>query len=150
QVGLARQLGAFAVLPVALSARVGFHLFAGELGEAASLVDELATIAQAAQAPLPPYGALALMAWRGREDDASSLIRSVTAELGPRGEGMGLTLVEHATAVLYNGCGRYQEALEAAQRGAANPYELAFSTWSLAELVVAAARTNQRALAEDA
>jgi len=149
-VRVARQLGAFAVLPLAASARVGFHLFAGELTAAASLVDELASLAEAVQVPFPPYASLALSAWRGHEGDASELIRAVTAEAGPRGQGMGLTLVEHATAVLYNGLGRYQDACEAARRGAANPDELAFSMWSLAELIEAAMRTNQRVLADDA
>jgi DNA-binding CsgD family transcriptional regulator len=63
---------------------------------------------------------------------------------------MGLTLIEHAKAVLYNGLGRYREACEAARRGAAHPRELAISNWSLPHLVEAAVRTDQRALAEDA
>jgi DNA-binding CsgD family transcriptional regulator len=63
---------------------------------------------------------------------------------------MGLTLVEHASAVLYNGLGRYREAREVAQRGAANPPELAFSMWSLPQLIEAAMRSGQPALARDA
>jgi len=63
---------------------------------------------------------------------------------------MGLTLIEHAEAVLYNGLGRYQEACAAAQRGAANPQELAFSLSSLPQLVEAATRSSQPTLADDA
>jgi ATP/maltotriose-dependent transcriptional regulator MalT len=63
---------------------------------------------------------------------------------------MGLTLVEHAEAMLYIGLCRYPEACAAAQRGTANPQELAFSTWSFSQLVEAAARSNQRELADDA
>jgi DNA-binding CsgD family transcriptional regulator len=74
----------------------------------------------------------------------------VSADLHPRGKGMGLTLVEHAAAVLYNGLGRYQEACEAAQRGAAHPQELAFANWCLVQLVEAAARSGQDDLARDA
>ena len=58
--------------------------------------------------------------------------------------------MEHSSAVLYNGLARYQEACDAAQRGAANPQELAFSTWSLPQLIEAAIRSDKPALAEDA
>jgi DNA-binding CsgD family transcriptional regulator len=149
-IALARQAGALFVLPIALSARIGLHLFAGELTTAASLIDEVAAVTEATASGLPPYGALALAAFRGREAEATELIRAVRDELAPRGDGMGLTLVEHATAVLYNGLGRYGEACEAAQRGAASPQELAFSTWSLPQLVEAAVRSDQPALAQDA
>ena len=147
---LARQVGALTQLPIALSARIRLHLFAGELALAASLVEEVTAVTEATGSRVPPYGALALAAWQGREAEASERIRSARAELGSRGEGMGLTLVEHATAVLYNGLGRYQEACEAAQRGAAHPQELAFSNWSLVELVEAAVRNDQPELARGA
>jgi hypothetical protein len=149
-VQLARQVGALAVLPLALSARIGLHLFAGELDQAASLVDEVESVGEATGNRLPPYGALALAAWQGREAEASRMIAAARTDLVPRGEGMGLTLVDHAAAVLYNGLGRYEEACEAAQHGASHPMELAFSTWSLVQLVEAAARSDQPALAHDA
>ncbi len=148
--GLAREAGALTVLPLALAARIGLHLFAGELTKAASLVEESAAVVAATGTGLPDYGSLALAAFRGREAQATSMIQAAREQLGPRGEGMGLTLVEHAAAVLYNGLGRYEEACDAAQRGAAHPQELAFAAWSLPQLVEAAARTAQPALAQDA
>ena len=149
-IALAREAGALSVLPIALSARVGLHLFAGELGAAASLIDEAESVTRATGSGLPPYGALALAAYQGRQAEAERLIAAVRAEVGPRGDGMGLTLVEHAAAVLYNGLGRWDEAREAAERGAANPQELAFSTWSLPQLVEAAVRSDRQELAADA
>jgi len=149
-IGLARQAGALTLLPLALSARIGLHLFAGELATAASLNEEVVTVTEATGSGLPPYGTLAIAAFRGRETEAAELIGSARAELGPRGEGMGLTLVEHAAAVLYNGLGRYPDACEAAGRGAAHPQELAFSMWSLPQLIEAATRSNEPALAHDA
>jgi ATP/maltotriose-dependent transcriptional regulator MalT len=107
-------------------------------------------ITEATGNQLPPYGRLALAASRGDEAEAEELIRTITPELAPRGEGMGLTLVEHAKATLYNGLGRYRDACDAAQRGAHHPHELAFSTWSLVQLVEAAARSDQMELAIDA
>jgi hypothetical protein len=130
-----------------LSARIGLHLFAGELDQAASLVDEVDSVGEALGNRLPPYGALALAAWQGRESEASSMIDGARTRLVPRGEGMGLTLVDHAAAVLYIGLGRYEDACEAAQHGASHPQELAFSTWSLVQLVEAAARSGHPARA---
>jgi DNA-binding CsgD family transcriptional regulator len=149
-VELARQAGALTVLPLALASRVGLHLFAGELATAASLVDEFGTVIEATRSGLPRYDVLALSAFRGREAETESLAAEILAELEPRGEGMGMTLVEHASAVLYNGLGRYGEARDASQRGAANPPELAFSTWSLPQLIEAAMRSGRPALAHDA
>jgi DNA-binding CsgD family transcriptional regulator len=120
------------------------------VSEAASLVEEVGAITEATGSRLPPYGAIAPAAWQGREAEATALIRTARGELDPRGEGMGLTLIEHATAMLYNALGRYREACEAAQRGAAYPQELAFSAWSLVLLVEAAARSDQSALARAA
>ncbi len=147
---LARTAGALSILPIALSTRVGLHLFAGELTTAASLVEEIVAVTDVTRSGLPPYGALALAAFRGDEAGALKLIEAVRAEVGPRGDGMGLTLVEHAEAVLFNGLGRYAEACEAAQRGAAFPHELGVSTWSLSQLVEAASRSDQPAVAQDA
>ncbi|HET9387712.1 MAG TPA: AAA family ATPase, partial [Gemmatimonadales bacterium] len=121
----ARQAGALGWLPIALSARVGRHLFAGELGEADLLVHELATITKAIVLPIPPYSAVALAAYRGNESEAAPLATAILAAAEQRGDGMGMTLVQHAQAVLYNGLGRYEEAFAAAEQGAANPAELA-------------------------
>ena len=149
-VRLARQAGALNVLPLALASRIGLHLFAGELAVAASLVDEFGAITRATRSGLPRYDGLALAAFRGREGEARNLTSEIVSDLAPRGEGMGLTLVEHSSAVLYNGLGLYHEAFDAAERGAANPQELGFSTWSLPQLIEAATRDNQPAVAEDA
>jgi DNA-binding CsgD family transcriptional regulator len=47
-----------------------------------------------------------------------------------------------ATAVLSNGLSRYGEALIAAEQASADPGELGLASWSLAELIEAAARTG--------
>jgi DNA-binding CsgD family transcriptional regulator len=60
-----------------------------------------------------------------------------------RGEGLWLVATEWASAVLYNGLGRYQEALAAAEQAAGHPHELGVSTWVPTELIEAAARSGQ-------
>jgi DNA-binding CsgD family transcriptional regulator len=147
---LARHAGALAVLPIALSSRMGLHFFAGEFAEAAALVNEFSTVNEVMGNHLPPYGALALAAWQGRPDIVSGLIRSISAEGTARGEGMGLTIVNYSSAVLHNALGRYQEAMAAAEQGAGYLDELGFSTWSLVELVEAAARSGRPDRAGDA
>jgi DNA-binding CsgD family transcriptional regulator len=150
QVQLARDAGALAVLFIALRSRIGLHLYAGELAAAASLIEEAAAVAEATGTRFAPYEVLALAAWRGREADASELIRAGTTEVVARGEGMGLAIIRWTSAVLYNGLGRYDEALTAAQEASAYPQELLFSTWGLVELIEASVHMGKPELATEA
>jgi DNA-binding CsgD family transcriptional regulator len=150
QVQLARDTGALAVLFIALRGRIGLHLQAGELAAAASLVEEVEAVAAATGNRFAPYDALALAVWRGREADASALILAGVEEVAARGEGMGLSIIRWASAVLYNSLGRYEEALAAAQQASAHPQELLFSTWGLVELIEAAVRSGSPEPAADA
>ena len=109
-VRIAREAGALSELPLALSQRVYMHLFAGELTVAASLVDEIEAATEATGATLAPYGEVGLAALRGREAEAISLIDSSRADAARRGEGIGLSVLDWAEAVLYNGLGRYEDA----------------------------------------
>jgi ATP/maltotriose-dependent transcriptional regulator MalT len=58
----------------------------------------------------------------------------------PRGEALGLTAAYWASAVLYNGLGRYEDAVAGAARASEHPEHLPFFNWSLVELIEAAAR----------
>ena len=140
---LARQAGALPMLPVALSARVGMHLYAGELAEAASLAEEADAITAATGLWLPRYGALALAAWRGREADVAALLEPTLEAATTRGHGMVLTLVHNAAAVFYNSLGRYAHALTAAERAAEHPADLGFAMLALPELVEAGVRDGK-------
>jgi DNA-binding CsgD family transcriptional regulator len=141
-VELARDAGALGVLPIALSQRAGLHLYRGEFAAAASLIGEAAAITEATESQLPIYAPLALAAFRGREREASELTDSSTKELVRRGEGVALTFVQWATAVLDNGLGRYEDALAAAQRACEDPHELVFSLWATVELIEAVTRSG--------
>ena len=149
-VQLARDAGALSVLLHALSFRIGLHHYAGELAVAASLVEEVAAVTEATGSRLAPYGAVALAAWQGREAEASRLIDATINEVVARGEGRGLTFIEWASAVLYNGLGRYEDALAAAAPAAEHPHELSFSTRALPELIEAATRSGKIETAADA
>src|SRR5690606_24740437 len=120
--------------------RAGVHVLAGEFDAAATLIEEANTITAATgYAPLR-YHALSVAAWRGREVDAVKLIQATTDRATARGEGRVVGLTGHLTAVLYNGLGRYQEALAAAQKSCEDE-DLGFYGWTLIELIEAAARS---------
>src|SRR5205807_113530 len=148
-VQLARDAGALTVLPIALISRMAVHLWAGELAAAAALIDEVEAVTDATGSHLAPYGALGLAAWRGRKAEAAELIETSLKEVVARGEGQGLALIGWTSAVLYNGVGRYEDALDAAQQVGEHPEELPYA-WGLVELIEAAARSGKAARAGDA
>ncbi|MDP9257563.1 MAG: LuxR C-terminal-related transcriptional regulator, partial [Actinomycetota bacterium] len=149
-VQIAREAGALGELPLALSQRVYAHLFAGELTTAASLVDEIRSASEATGSNLTPYGAVGLAAIRGREAEAISLIDESRQDATRRGEGVGLSVLDWALALLYNGLGRYDEARVAALRVTEFPHDLSTSNWGMAELIEAAVRAGTPELAADA
>jgi DNA-binding CsgD family transcriptional regulator len=150
QVDLIRDAGALSVLPYALTARIFAHVFAGELARATSLVEELSTVAEATRSSSPPQGAIALAAWEGQEAETLRLVKANMPELVKRGEGMGVSMAQWALAVLYNGLGRYEEALAAASQGLADAQPLGLAGWARIELIEAAARSGNVHLAADA
>ncbi len=141
-VQLARESGALGELPLALISRTFTLLFAGELTTAAALADEVQAVKEATGSSLAPYGALGLAALRGDEAGARDLIDATIGEVTGRGEGVGITFAEWASAVLHNGLGRYREAAAAARRATAFDVPLAPVGWSLVELTEAAVRSG--------
>ena len=142
QVTLARDAGALIALPIAFNTRAGLHLFAGEFADAASLVAQAKSVTESTGSSIAPYGALALAVFRGQEAQAAQLIQTATDEAGRRGEGLGLTFVQWADAVLCNSLGRYEEALAAAQRASEDFPAARFANWALVELIEAAVRSG--------
>jgi DNA-binding CsgD family transcriptional regulator len=142
QVQLARKAGALSLLPIALIERFGVQLFVGDLEAAASLVAEAEAVVEATGSQLAPQGAIALAAWRGREAEASALIQASRQDVERRGEGLWLIATDWASAVLFNGLGRYEDALAAAEQAAEDPHELGLSTWVPTEIIEAAVRSG--------
>jgi DNA-binding CsgD family transcriptional regulator len=149
-VQLARSVGALSELPVALNSRAFMLLFAGELPAAAALIQELQPAIEATGTRLAPYPTLGLAALAGRAAEATALIDAITRDVTPRGEGIGLTVVDWARAVLNNGLGNYQEAMTAAQRSTGYLREMTAPTWTMVELIEAAARSGRNDIAADA
>jgi DNA-binding CsgD family transcriptional regulator len=148
-VSLARDAGALAVLPTALTYRACVHLHAGEFAEASALIEEAVAISQATGHAPFRNASMLLLAWRGQEVAALRAIESGIQDAKRRGEGRAIGFADYATAVLYSGLGRYQDALAAAQRACA--YEdLGFFGWALVELVEAGVRSDASDAASDA
>jgi DNA-binding CsgD family transcriptional regulator/tetratricopeptide (TPR) repeat protein len=149
-VQLARDAGALTALPIALGSRIAFSMHAGELAATASLVDEVRAVTEATRGRLAPYAAVSLAAWRGREAEASELLEARMIEVAARGEGLGLTVIHYASAVLFNGLGRYEDALDAAQKATEDPHDLGPANFALSELIEAAARSGMPERADNA
>jgi DNA-binding CsgD family transcriptional regulator/tetratricopeptide (TPR) repeat protein len=150
QVQLARDAGALTVLPGALALRGRLLVFAGEFAAADELREEAHDVTAAIGTPDESYSRLVLAAWQGDEARASELLEATLREAVPRGEGIALTVTQWARAVLYNGLGRYEDALPAAEQAMEHPEELAESSWGLIELVEAATRSGRADRAADA
>jgi DNA-binding CsgD family transcriptional regulator len=137
-VRLARDTGALALLPVALVYRSGAQVFAGELDSAAALIQEADEIAVATGNAGFRFAGVLVGAWRGVEAEAMELIN---AGLESRGEGRVPALAGYATAILNNGLGRYEAAVEGAKRGS-DDGDWGYDGASLPELVEAATRAG--------
>jgi DNA-binding CsgD family transcriptional regulator len=151
QVSLARDAGALVQLSSALNTLSIVVAWTGDFAAAAALIAEREEIVEAAgsQFNLHPFGAIQLAAWRGDEARALALIEGSLATALSRGAGMAVASIQWATAVLYNGLGRYREALAAAQQASEHPQEV-WTTLILPELIEAAARSGQAARAAEA
>ena len=149
-VRLARSLGALSELPLALNFKVFMLVLAGDLTAAEASIQELQATMEATGINLGPYAALAVAAVRGRQTEAAALIAASNREVIERGEGAGISSAEWASAVLNNGLANYQEAMTAALRACAHPWEFVTPTAAAVELVEAAARSGRGDVAADA
>jgi DNA-binding CsgD family transcriptional regulator len=146
-VKLARDAGALSELPLAVRSRILLHSHSGELAEGAALIAEAQIVAGATGSQLAPYGATGVAAWRGRETEATALIQANMDSVTSRGEGRGVTS-QYSAALLYNGLGRYDKALAAAEL-ACEYDDIGVLGWELAELIEAAVRSGQAVRASE-
>jgi DNA-binding NarL/FixJ family response regulator len=135
----ARDTGALARLPIDLADWAIFCAWCGDFGAAAVAIAEAEAITKATGTHIAPYAQLLLSALRG-QSDASPLIESTIRDAGTGGQGLSVQWAEWASAILFNGLGRYDRALASAQRAAEGPPHHV-SPWALTELIEAAVRT---------
>jgi DNA-binding CsgD family transcriptional regulator len=146
QVQLARAAGALDQLPVDLIALAMSVAWSGDLARADALVADADAVREITGTHIAPYGAMFLAALRGNESRLAQLTEAA-AEAGDGGQGAADSYAQWVTAMLYNGFGRYAEALTAA-RQAVDDAHLYVSMWALPEVVEAAARTGNATVAQ--
>ena len=123
------------------------HATSGDLAAAEQLLDEIRAASEATGTPAQPYLPLWIAAVRGREAETRDLVQTTSERGGDARRGVRDFVIEHVTAVLYNGLGRYGEALSALRRQAIDPSYRDSSPRPMAELIEAAVRSGERDLA---
>jgi len=146
----AREVGLLVEQHLHLTGRGIVATFRGDFSAAASLIAETDAIAEATGSRLARYAAVQLAVVRGREAEASALIEVEARNASAVGQGIGVQFCQWASAVLYNGLGRYEQASMEAQHARDAAPELWISGWALVELIEAAARTGKTRVAGDA
>jgi len=148
-VELARDKGALACLPSALTYRATLYIHDGQFVEAGALIEEADAVSLATGVvPFSP-SSLLLAAWRGELAPTLELFERTLREANATGSGRAIGLAEYAVAVQYVGLGRYAEAVDAAQR-ACEHEDMGFYCWALIELVESASRGGLADVASDA
>ena len=105
------------LLEIGSTVRFRHPLARSAIYRAASREDRRAVhgaLADATDPDLDPDRGIGLAACRGREAETLSLVEAHVPELMKRGEGMGVSMAQWALGVLYNGLGRFEEAVVAA------------------------------------
>jgi DNA-binding CsgD family transcriptional regulator len=149
QAELARATGTLILLPYALEYLAIFQVHAGDLSLAAELLAEARSLELGIRPETLPYIPLRLAAWRGQASTVSNLVEVTRRDARERGEGGAIAAADYSAAILHNGLGHYELALEAAENAAA-PDDPVISSWALYELIEAASRSGQHAVASNA
>ena len=145
-----REAGLLVDLPIWVQGMAVDEIWRGDFAAAASLIAEAEAIAAATGSGFARYAAVFLAGLRGAEAEAAPLIEAVITDSRAAGQGLGVQWSQWVSAILYNGLGRYEQALAEAQQAAEQAPELFISMWALPELIEAASRTGQTALAAGA
>jgi DNA-binding CsgD family transcriptional regulator len=148
QVEIARESGALSPLSSALSAHGAVLTWCGEFEAARALADERHAVNEVTGAQ-SATAHLVLSGYRGQPTEVLPVYSATVADATARGEGFAVHLAGWAAAVLYNGLGQYDLALEAAESACEETYLSMGVQVVLPELIEAATRTGKRALADD-
>jgi DNA-binding CsgD family transcriptional regulator len=144
-VQLARDTGALGHLLFSLSFLARSHMLAGELSQAALIIDEAGVIAEATGNQELVNAPMILAAWRGQEARAAELMQASSQEAVLR----GWTSHNYARSVLYNGLGQHEAARGAAWE-AFQSDPVGYGSLLVPEVAEAASRTEDRTMLEDA
>jgi DNA-binding CsgD family transcriptional regulator/tetratricopeptide (TPR) repeat protein len=142
QLGLAREAGALARVPMGLITGAVIDAWSGEFAKAAEATAEASAIVEATGTHLAPYAAMLLGALQGRGAEGLALLETTIRAASAVGQGFAVQWGEFVKAILLNGLGRYEAALDAARRASDDTPELFISSWALVELIEASSRSG--------
>ncbi len=143
-----RRTGALARLHIELSVLAVAALRCGEFAEVTQATVEIDAATDGAGTIVGSYLPMMLASYRGHETEARALIETVTQHALKAGQGTVIERCNLAHAVLCNGLGQYDEALAVAREACDYNPNMYVSPWAAQELLEAATRTGQRAVAQ--
>jgi DNA-binding CsgD family transcriptional regulator/tetratricopeptide (TPR) repeat protein len=147
QLDAVRHAGALALLTLELATFDLLSVRCGDFASAEGAIAEADALSKATGIGMASTGAMRLAAFRGTED-AEALIKSARRDASAAGQGVVVELTEWLLAVLYNGVGRYEDAIAAANIAGDNLRgEVFVSAWTAMELLEAATRTDNAEVA---
>jgi len=147
QARLAREAGALDQLPIVLGALGTAVAWTGDFAAAAALDAEADAVCEVTGSRAAPFTAMMVASLRGRQAETTALVEATVTEATAGGQGIAVAYAHWAAAILANGLGHYDAALAAAQQASEDTSTLYISMWALPELIEAAARTGDPALA---
>jgi DNA-binding CsgD family transcriptional regulator len=143
QLRRSREVGALSRLPIDLTAFAVLAAWWGDFPAATAAIAEGTEITAATGSAMAPYSAMLLAVLRGREAEATTLVRSAIERAAAGREGTGVQFANWAAALLFNGVARYDDALTAAQNAVEGELDLFLSSWALPELIEASVKCRK-------
>jgi DNA-binding CsgD family transcriptional regulator len=150
QLQAGRQAGGLARLQLHLATFCLLAVRCGDFASAQEAIAEADALAEATGNAFGSRNSMTLAAFRGREPEARAAIEAVRKEASDLGQGVAVELTEWLFALMCNGLGHYQEAVAALAATKDDPEELFVSPWTAIELLEAATRCHDLALARRA
>jgi DNA-binding CsgD family transcriptional regulator len=149
QLRRAREVGALARLPIDLINVALTLAWSGEFAAAASAIAEASVVTEVTGTAFAPLNAMQLAALRGREAELGSLVEATIAYGTARGQGNSVLWTHWATALLFNGLARYEEARVSAEKVTQAEFDVILPGWALPELIEASVKTGKTELGRD-
>ena len=146
QVQRARDMGALVQLQFGLNLLANTELLTGDLSSAAAHLEEDQRVAEFSGNPPVAWSGMLLAALRGEEAVATDKIAAARSAASARGQNRIVTYADYAKAVLYNGLGRPDLALDAARPVFDQDVVGGYQILAMAELAEAASRVGDAAL----
>ena len=143
QLQVVREAGAIARVPMGLGSGAVLDAWSGEFAKAVEAITEADAIVEETGTRLAPYARMLLVALQGREAEALADLQSAIEDAASVGQGFAIQWGEFTKAIVFNGLGRYDQALAAAGWASDEAPELFASSWALAELIEAASRCGE-------